>query len=133
VVTAVDTNGLESDASSEAQYILTSVFDDSESPALPRTPYISRVYPNPFNSSITIEVFIPDVGVRPAPVTITIFNLIGQVESIAFRGHLHPGIHQLRWDGKTAKGIESSSGLYFARLQVWNRSVGKPTKVVLVK
>jgi hypothetical protein len=133
VTTAVDTAGLESGPSPEGMYILTGIFDDPEDPVLPRTPFITRVYPNPFNSSVTLEVHIPDVGARPAPVTVTIYNLLGQVEAIAFDGRLEPGNHQITWDGCATDGSSSASGLYFARLRVWNQEFGKPKKVVLVK
>jgi hypothetical protein len=133
VATAVDTAGLESSPSPEGQYILTGVFDDPEMPALPRTPSIMRVYPNPFNAAVSMDVYIPDVGPRPAPAEITIYNLLGRVQATAFAGHLGPGRYQLIWDGRATDGSASPSGLYFARLQVWNQEFSPPVKLVLLR
>jgi hypothetical protein len=133
VCTAVDTAMLESQPSPESEYTVTGVGDDPGLPVVPRTPSIRRVYPNPFNSAVTLEVYIPDVSVRPAPVEVIVYNLLGQVLSFAFKGTLEPGIHQLVWDGRAADGSPSASGLYFAHLRVWGREFGPPKKIVLLK
>lgn len=132
VVTAVDTSGLESEASVERGYNYTSVFDDDADP-LPRSPSIMRVYPNPSNAAVTIEVSIPESVARRTPIAVVIYNLLGQEHAIAFQGTLEPGNHQLTWDGHAADGRPSASGLYFARLRIGQNAVGQPRKIVLLK
>lgn len=133
VITAIDTAGLESDTSPEGSYLLTGVFDDPEEQLIPREPSIRRVYPNPFNAAVTIDVSIPDAGTHPVPVEVVIYNLLGQIQCVAFNGPLEPGTHQLTWNGRANDGGSSSSGIYFVRLSAWNRGFGKPSKVVLLR
>lgn len=68
---------------------------------------LSHNYPNPFNSSTEIVFLIP----KEAQVSLTIYNLLGQVVAEPLHDRLPAGRHSLTWNGE---GL--SSGLYFYRL-----------------
>jgi photosystem II stability/assembly factor-like uncharacterized protein len=83
---------------------LTGVEDDT--PPLPQAVSLSA-YPNPFNSSTTINYSLPKAG----HITITICNILGQSVATLYSGIQNAGPHSLAWDA-----TPFSSGLYFARL-----------------
>lgn len=132
VVTAVDTAGLESGPSPEGSYVTSGIFDDPGTVPIPRTPFITRVYPNPFNAATTMEVYIPDIGATPAPVRVALYDITGRRIAIAYEGRLSPGQHQIGIDGVDESGRALASGVYIARLRVWRSEFGG-TKLVVIK
>jgi hypothetical protein len=71
-------------------------------------------YPNPFNSSISIEFFLPSDG----HTNLSIYNITGQKIRELVSGKLSAGAHTIRWDGKDGNGMKVSSGIYLARLDM---------------
>ena len=68
-------------------------------------------YPNPFNARTMIEFSVPKSG----PVTLRIFNLIGQEIVTLVHEVVSPGTQRVPWDGMNAEGRAVSSGMYFCR------------------
>ncbi len=71
-------------------------------------------YPNPFNP----ETWIPYHLAKDADVSLTIYDLNGQVVRELALGHQAAGMYQRRsraayWDGKNAFGESVASGIYF--------------------
>ena len=64
-------------------------------------------YPNPFNAQTTISYSLPESG----PVTLTIYNLLGQKVATLFDGIQTAGEHKVVWDAQ-----KQPSGVYFAKL-----------------
>ena len=83
---------------------LTGAEDDA--PPLPQAVSLSA-YPNPFNSSTTINYSLP----RSGWISISISNILGQSVATLYSGNQNAGAHSLAWDA-----TPFSSGLYFARL-----------------
>jgi hypothetical protein len=133
VVTAEDSFGLESGASPEASFVLSGIFDDPGAVAIPRTPHVARVYPNPFNAATTVEVFIPKVGAMPAPVRITLYDVTGREVSIPFDGRLGAGLNSIEVAARDHAGRTLASGVYFARLRMWNTEFDATTKLIHLK
>ena len=79
-------------------------------------------YPNPFNSTTTIQYALPS----PGNVTLCIYNSLGQQVGTEFEGLQFPGFHTATL---TAKDL--SSGLYFVVLQSGEEVLTR--KVMLVK
>jgi hypothetical protein len=85
---------------------------------LPKTFALLQNYPNPFNP----ETWIPYQLSEPADVTITIYNVNGNMVRQLELGHRMPDHYTDRskaayWDGRNESGEKVSSGLYFYRLQ----------------
>ena len=69
--------------------------------------------PNPFNSSTTLFLHLPTAG----PVTLTVYNMAGQVAAELARGEvLEAGRHARDWHGTDEHGRPAASGLYLYRL-----------------
>ncbi len=77
-------------------------------PELPLHAGLYQNYPNPFNPSTTIRYGLPN----RSPVTLTVFNTLGQQVAVLQNGEQEAGYHEVRFDGS---GL--SSGVYFYRIQ----------------
>ena len=70
------------------------------------------VYPNPSDGQVTIEVAVPET----MALQVELYNVLGQQVGLLHSGELAPGVHELRWDGRTTSGAEAASGVYLLRL-----------------
>jgi hypothetical protein len=84
-------------------------------------------YPNPFNPSTAIPFSLASA----CRVTLRIYDVSGELVTTLFDENCSPGAHVARWDGRDASGVASSSGIYFARLDVSGTS--KTLKIVRMK
>ncbi len=102
------------------------VIDDitaiDEEPAEPDKIAISRVYPNPFNSSATIEFSLD----KPQWVTLTVYDLLGRKIRTLIDEYKQVGIHSVIFDASYL-----SSSVYFYKLQAGNEFETK--RMVLLK
>ena len=71
-------------------------------------------FPTPFNAEVTIPFALAEAG----PVRLAVYNLMGQPIRVLADGWTTAGAHSMRWDGRTAAGVEAASGVYWAVLQV---------------
>jgi CotH kinase protein/Lamin Tail Domain/Chitobiase/beta-hexosaminidase C-terminal domain/Secretion system C-terminal sorting domain len=90
---------------------------------LPDEFILQQNYPNPFNPLTTISYFLP----RPADITLTVYNILGQKIIDLASGKQSAGYHKVLFDAGNF-----SSGVYFCRLQADNNIV-KYRKLVLLK
>lgn len=90
--------------------------ETSNDPFLPNKFSITKAFPNPFNPSINFQL---NVGIT-GPVTITIYNLLGESIEILWKGNLKVGFHDFQWD---ATG--RASGIYFLRLEGGGESLSR--------
>ena len=84
---------------------------------IPEETALLRNYPNPFNP----ETWIPYQLSEPAEVTLTIYDINGQLVRHLALGHQAAGIYRSRsravyWDGRNQLGESVASGLYFYTL-----------------
>jgi flagellar hook assembly protein FlgD len=84
-------------------------------------------YPNPFNASTQIRYDIPESGT----VTLSIFNLTGQLIQTFVEDHRAPGSYQLYWNGRDSDGRSLGSGLYFVTMRAGDFVSAR--KLVLVR
>lgn len=84
---------------------------DEDATKIPLNFSLHQNYPNPFNMNTTIEYSIPE----KSNVTITVYNITGQVIDILVNKSMKPGFYSIQWDVPQG-GI--SSGVYFYRIQV---------------
>ncbi len=103
------------------------VLETDDDVTLPRQFALYQNYPNPFNPT-TVIAFEVD---RPATVTLEIYNILGEKVRTAMYSQVIVGHHQVEWDGTSASGQPVSSGVYFAKLQMDDRS--EVVKMCLMK
>jgi flagellar hook assembly protein FlgD len=69
-------------------------------------------YPNPFNAATTIRFSLG----RRTRVTLSIFNIAGQLVKTIVGEEKEAGNHQAAWSGRDREGAAVGSGVYFYRL-----------------
>jgi hypothetical protein len=70
-------------------------------------------YPNPFNTSTTIDYRVSDAG----HVSMTVFDALGRVVKKLVDQNRQPGRYKTVWDGKDDRGMSVLSGLYICVMQ----------------
>jgi hypothetical protein len=94
---------------------------------LPQAASLGANYPNPFNSETTIPYAVGTQG----PVTISLFDISGQLIR-ELVNHIHvAGQYKASWDGRDSGGSAVSSGVYLVRLASGNHNETK--KIMLMK
>lgn len=94
----------------------------------PRTPAsfaLQASYPNPFNSTATIDYSVGVENVISAHdgrMRLEIFDVAGQKVRLLALLPAASGTFQAVWDGRSDAGFPVSSGVYFYRLRVGNRA-----------
>ncbi len=77
---------------------------------------MQKVYPNPFNPSVTIEYALD----RSAEVTLQIHDLAGRLVTtlVSEQQSARDSNYSVVWNGRNSSGQRTSSGLYFWRLSI---------------
>jgi|WetSurMetagenome_2_1015567.scaffolds.fasta_scaffold31156_2 hypothetical protein len=95
---------------------------ENEQIPIPNNSRLLVSYPNPFNAQTTISYSLPE----PGPMTLTIYNLLGQKVATLFDGVQTAGEHKIIWD---AKGM--TSGVYFCRIE--NSKIDQTAQMILLR
>jgi len=98
------------------------VDDKSYEYNLPVESKLISAYPNPFNSTTTIEYALPFAS----EVTLNLYNLSGRRVETLVNGRLQAGVHRAMLDA-----VNMASGLYFVKLDGSEQSYTQ--KIMLVK
>ncbi len=101
--------------------------EENSSPLTPAGFALFPNRPNPFNASTEIRYRLPEDG----PVSLRIFNTLGQEVRRLVQAHQAAGDHSILWGGRDDAGNELSSGLYFCRLQTGE--FAQTVKMVLLR
>ena len=93
---------------------------------------LSQNFPNPFNSSTTIQYTIPDkvIGSNNR-IELTIYNKLGQRVRRLVDEYQPAGAYRAVWDGRDDSGRDVGSGHYFYRIVVGNFNASK--KMIFMK
>jgi len=83
---------------------------------------LSQNYPNPFNPVTSIRYSLPEAS----EVSLSIYNLKGELAAVLVKRYLPAGNHTVTWDGSNF-----ASGIYFYRLQAGD--FVQTRKMVLLK
>lgn len=78
----------------------------------PETHALYSPAPNPFNGSVTVRYGLPEAG----PVTLTVYNAIGQPVRTLVGGSRDAGLYAVIWDGRDDGGRPVASGVYLVRM-----------------
>jgi len=90
-------------------------------------PEISRVFPNPFALSTTLDFSLPQADL----ITVSVYDVQGkQVTTLAAKS-FPSGAHSISWNGRDANGRRVSAGTYFFKLHTGDTAIAR--KVVLVR
>lgn len=90
--------------------------NDIANGAIPKTSNLEGNYPNPFNPETTIKYSISE----KSNVSLTIYNVKGQIVKELVNEIQNPGFKSVVWNGKDSKQKSVSSGVYFYRLETNN-------------
>jgi hypothetical protein len=85
-------------------------------PLSPEVFSLVAAYPNPFSAGRTTAIRFELNA--PAPVSLQIFNLRGQLVNTIVERDLNAGIHEQHWNGRDHFGRIVASGVYFYRLRL---------------
>jgi hypothetical protein len=76
--------------------------------------HLFQNYPNPFNPETTIEYYLHKSG----DVTLSLYDIKGNLIKRYVQGILNPGTHSVQWNGRNESGNRVASGIYFYRIEV---------------
>lgn len=93
----------------------------------PLTVGLAAPYPNPFNSTTTIEYGLPG----EATVRLYVYSVLGQQVRALVDGSRSAGIYQVTWDGMDNSDEEVGPGVYLIRLETGSEI--RTHRVALVK
>lgn len=83
-------------------------------------------FPNPFNPQTRIPIYLPE----NTDVKLAVYNYLGRLTAVLFKGRLAKGAHSFIWNGKHMSGKRVPSGVYFYRLETpTSRSTKKMTLI----
>ncbi len=74
-------------------------------------------YPNPFNPSTSIKLFVPGQTGANEDVELNVYDVNGRRVRTLHTGAVSTGWHTWVWDGRDNSGRTQSSGIYFLRAQ----------------
>jgi hypothetical protein len=132
LVVAVDSSWLVSAPSNEAAVTSLSA-DDVAVLERAELPIIEQNYPNPFNAVTAIVYNLPNLGAQPAPVELTIYNILGQVVRRLVNDRQFPGKHIAYWDGSDDGGQPVASGVYLYQLRASGIDFIENRKMIALK
>ena len=98
-------------------------------PPLPEQSFLSQNIPNPFNPQTTLHYGISKNTqteiARLAFVSLSVFNMQGQLVRNLVSQPRSPGFYQNRWDGRDHQGRSLSAGVYIYRLGIDQKVLSK--------
>ncbi len=103
------------------------VVDNGNQGNIPVFTKLNKNYPNPFNPETTISYSVKKSG----PVSIDIFNILGQKTKTLVNSVKNPGNYKVVWSGYDDHHKKVSSGIYFYRMRCGNYTSTK--KMILMK
>ena len=111
--------------------------ESSASQTVPVTFGLEQNYPNPFNSETFIRYEVLSQGALETevsvPVTLDIFNILGQKVRTVVNENQENGQHVAVWDGNDYYGRRVSSGIYFYTLSVKGGQWSQIRRMVLLR
>ena len=85
---------------------------------VPDTPIGARVWPNPSNGKVRIQLSVPGSSRRDAPLQAEakLIDLQGRTVRLLYSGTLVRGVTSVTWDGRGDAGQQLGAGIYLLRL-----------------
>lgn len=111
------------DYQTEDDYTPIEVNVDEPLAAMPATSCLVGNFPNPFNPSTTIRLFIEEQAAGKVKL-LKVFDILGRLVAVIDVSQFAAGWHEVKFTGKDLFGADLPSGIYFVRLQVQNQLSG---------
>jgi peptidase C25-like protein/flagellar hook capping protein FlgD len=86
-----------------------------EEPDLPAHFSLLPVYPNPFNPTTTVKLYVPGTASSSVHLNVSIYDIMGRSVKTLHNGDVQTGWHSWNWDGRNVNGYRQASGVYFLR------------------
>jgi len=125
-VVARDAAGLAWYDDSDSDFQTTEGTGIDDGVGVPRLALFQNV-PNPFSPSTRIVYSLP----APARVTIDVYDVSGRRVARLVDEEKPAGEHRVAWDGRTLRGEEAASGVYFYRLRADGREIDR--RMILIR
>jgi hypothetical protein len=94
---------------------------------------ITRCYPNPFTTQVSIAYEVGAAAEGSALTTISIYDLSGKLIRYLVNENKTPGKYIAEWDGTDSRGAPVASGVYLANLRVGEDAPPSTKTVVLIR
>jgi subtilisin family serine protease len=117
VLGGTDLNDLKANAQAARSAYLTTGVDDSSIEPLPSQFDLAQNTPNPFAIRTAPATEIRYSLAESGPVTLRIFNLLGQEVAVLVQGVQNRGSYAVQWNGRDRRGLAAPSGVYFYQLK----------------
>jgi hypothetical protein len=105
----------------------TAVDEEEEDVSSPADFQLFQNHPNPFNSETTIKYTL----FKSCPVSLVMYNILGQKVRTLVDQYQRPGAKTVSWDGKNEEGKDLPSGIYFYQLTAGQ--ITQTKRMVLLK
>jgi len=104
---------------------------ENEKTGIPATSYIAGNYPNPFNPSTKIRIYIDKESSGKIKL-VKVYNLLGQLVAVIDITGFREGWNEVLFSAKDMYGNPLSSGVYIVRLEIAGSTAGA-LKINLIK
>ncbi|MDP4174820.1 MAG: VIT domain-containing protein [Bacteroidota bacterium] len=104
---------------------------DEKNLIMPGSSYISGNYPNPFNPSTKIRLFLNDYSLGKVKF-LRVYNILGQLVMVIDITGFTPGWNEVLFNGRDMSGNFLPSGIYIVQLQVEDK-IENTIRINLVK
>ena len=94
---------------------------------------ITRCYPNPFTTQVSIAYEVGAAVEGSAVTTISIFDISGKLIRYLVSDARTPGKYIAEWDGTDSRGVPVASGVYLANLRVGENAPPSTKTIVLIR
>ena len=101
--------------------------DEHGNNIIPLKNSLHQNYPNPFNPTTTIPFDI----IKTDQITLSVYNVKGEIVRTLLNSNLTPGSYEMRWDGRSDRGVILSAGMYFIELK--GTSFRETSKMIYLK
>jgi hypothetical protein len=101
--------------------------NDNYEPPTPKEFYVSPSYPNPFNPSTSINIYL----IESNNIKVSIYDALGRLVNTIKNKNAMPGNHTFNWIGSDNNGSDLPTGVYF--VQVLSGANVHTQKVLLIK
>ncbi|MCB0284817.1 MAG: T9SS type A sorting domain-containing protein, partial [Calditrichaeota bacterium] len=103
------------------------IFYDEARIPIPKEFKLHQNFPNPFNPVTTIRFDLPEKEF----VTLSVYNVLGQMVINLAKQTFDAGYFKLDWDGRNEHGVKVASGIYIYQIHAGKHLVNK--KMILIK